>query len=1136
MRLFRELSGLALGPLVATACEAVGVGGAEHAARGAASLLLRHFSDNSQRLGRALDHACAHAWKALEIALAGDSFWERCRARLASGDNRAFRDQLRAFLDAVPEGSLPLPSDTFRRYCLAELRAARKAGLLTAEADDAELAEGAAAFAGFQDPERLLQAQKSALGRMAEELEQAGYDNLARLLNPPGGPPLLLVAARYFLRRAVEDDPQLAAGLAFERMERLQERQTQGFEALGHLLSEQGERLESLLSELQEAVEETHAAVLDVHEELRAQGAAHRELYRAVLELQRRLDLARTEVRPRDSLSIRDDTERRLVRQVVERYRKLPQQERQQAPALLNAIGQLEVAAGDFRTAEQDFAAVAGMVEEPQARAAAHANACRAALEARDWDRAFREMASAIRVGGPSYAPFPLTKYQPERILGAGGFGVAFLCQHKFLDMRVVVKTLLDEALDCRVEQMFAEAEVLRQLNAPGIVRIIDHGYTDPAKRSRPYLAVDDFDGVTLEEHVQKHGALDLRQWLTVARQMAKALLAAHQKGILHRDVKPANVLVRQEDEGPRALLIDFGLALRQESLKSATGSGKTLFASSIAGTIDYAAPEQIGRLPGVKVGPYSDVYGFGKTCCFALFGTAQPVLRHWQSIPEPLADLLSRCLGEKPQERPKDFEVVLRSLDLVQRQLKIGPLQPLALAIERDREEAAQAQPAARPQPQPRPRPAPQEAPRRSQLLPRETSPRSTPSSPRPVRRESAIDWKEGLTRVPPWAWAALGGGALFVTLAGILVLAILLQRGWSGLQARGGGSSVPSGPYPTPAVSDPEERRVYLSDLRELEVGPFPFTWSFGKHGEMHGASTPPRFTVNGHTSPKGLCLHPPENAHTFVRYRIPPSEVFQAVVGLADTGKEKLPGDAFFEVYGDGRRLWRSDPVTGRGAFQDCRVSVKGVRDLELRVSPPKGASGHDHCHAVWIDPYLVRAEGAEADKAPAPEDKPLPADMPSVLPWKGNELYLADVKETSVSGLPLAWGLGRYDNEGFGGPIKVNGKAYHYGLGTHPGGPSGARVSFQLAREVDSLRTEVAISESDRNPASLVTFEVVGDGRSLWKSKPLGKGETEKCKVSLKGVRELEMRALCSGDITGCHAVWLDPVLHRAAAKK
>src|SRR5205085_8220634 len=88
-----------------------------------------------------------------------------------------------------------------------------------------------------------------------------------------------------------------------------------------------------------------------------------------------------------------------------------------------------------------------------------------------------------------------------------------------------------------------------------------------------------------------------------------------------------------------------------------------TLTGSSIAGTLDYAAPEQMGKLPGVPVRPASDVYGFAKTCCFALFQTPQPLLRHWLSIPAALAELLESCLEDQPAQRPQDFKTVLDRL-----------------------------------------------------------------------------------------------------------------------------------------------------------------------------------------------------------------------------------------------------------------------------------------------------------------------------------------------------------------------------------------------------------------------------------------------------------------------------------------
>src|SRR5262249_19100477 len=154
--------------------------------------------------------------------------------------------------------------------------------------------------------------------------------------------------------------------------------QEEGFAGLSRALAEQGGRLEQVLGAVQVVVVETHGAVLDVRQEQRRQGEQARDIYQAVLEIQGRLDLMRHELRPRDSLSIRNDGERQLVKQLVARYRALPQEQRRHMPALLNALGQLEVAAGDFQAAQGDFACVVSLVADPSAQAEAHANAYRA--------------------------------------------------------------------------------------------------------------------------------------------------------------------------------------------------------------------------------------------------------------------------------------------------------------------------------------------------------------------------------------------------------------------------------------------------------------------------------------------------------------------------------------------------------------------------------------------------------------------------------------------------------------------------------------------------------------------------------------------------------------------------------------
>src|SRR5262249_39953207 len=154
----------------------------------------------------------------------------------------------------------------------------------------------------------------------------------------------------------------------------------------------------------------------------------------------------------------------------------------------------------DFDAAQQDFTQVAELVSDAQARGEAHHNAYRAALERRDWDAALRELVEAIRLDGKRFAPFPVGKYHPLRILGAGGFGVAFLGRHKQLDADVVVKTLVDDELERDVDQVFTEARALWQLDHPAIIRLLDCGYTLPAAKGRPYFVMHFFEGMTLEE------------------------------------------------------------------------------------------------------------------------------------------------------------------------------------------------------------------------------------------------------------------------------------------------------------------------------------------------------------------------------------------------------------------------------------------------------------------------------------------------------------------------------------------------------------------------------------------------------------------------------------------------------------
>jgi WD40 repeat protein/tRNA A-37 threonylcarbamoyl transferase component Bud32 len=648
MGFLHHLSTLALQSAAEGACSVLGVSSGEHAAEHVVGFLSRHFQDHSLSLNRAMQEAAGKAWKALEIALAGESLW----SWLDTADHKAFRQQVRAFLEVTPLDTLSSHGPNFRRRCLKELRLARNQGLLSGTLEPQALAQEVGTFARFSDPHSLLQAECQALERMAEDCRQAGYPDVAHLVclnnTETGGRALLVTAVRFFFRRQIESDQELFQGLAWARFEVLQQTQEQAFAGLAEVIAQHGDRLEALLLSVQEVVVETRDVVRDIQQE--------------VAELGRRFDLLHREWRPRDSLSINSAAERQLVKQLVARYRALPEEQRQQFPALLNAIGKLEIATGAFDAAQQDFVKAADLARDRAEQAEAHFNLFGAALERTDWSAALAALQKAAELEPQKYAPFPLRKYEPEKILGAGGFGVAFLCRNRLSGSQVVVKTLRSDTLARDVNEVFREAQMLEQLDHPAIIRLRDCDYAD-SEMTRPYLVMDFFDGETLDRRVATSGRLSAPELVALIRPVAEALQAAHARGILHRDVKPGNLLVRKDDAAWRVKLIDFGLALKQDMLHSTAATGRTMTSSSIAGTLDYAAPEQLGRWPGVAPGPYTDIYGFAKTCCYALFQTVQPLRKHWREVPEELADLLEQCLNENPEERLPNFDRVLASM-----------------------------------------------------------------------------------------------------------------------------------------------------------------------------------------------------------------------------------------------------------------------------------------------------------------------------------------------------------------------------------------------------------------------------------------------------------------------------------------
>lgn len=275
MPILQQLSTLALKPLLDSACQALGLAGGAQAAERLVSFFTDRFTDHSQRLHQALSRSSERAWQALELALAGDSLWDRIKVGLARREDQQFREQVRAFLDATPLGNLAGHGPEFRQQCQRELRAARKQGLLTHDTLDARrLAQQSSDLLRFSDPQARLDAEWGVLEALAGELRQANFPALAHFLTlrPQQDASLLLAAVRYFFRREIERDQELFQGLTHVQLEGLSRGQEAGFDALAEALSRHGDALTGMLDDVREVVTQTHEAVQGLSDQMTRHG------------------------------------------------------------------------------------------------------------------------------------------------------------------------------------------------------------------------------------------------------------------------------------------------------------------------------------------------------------------------------------------------------------------------------------------------------------------------------------------------------------------------------------------------------------------------------------------------------------------------------------------------------------------------------------------------------------------------------------------------------------------------------------------------------------------------------------------------------------------------------------------------
>ena len=268
---------------------------------------------------------------------------------------------------------------------------------------------------------------------------------------------------------------------------------------------------------------------------------------------------------------------------------------------------------------------------------------------------------SVSNVPGSQLAPgSTVAGYQVEALIGRGGMGVVYRASEEGLGRKVALKVIAPEfAQDERFRERFLrESRIAASLDHPHVIPIYQAGEDDGLL----FQAMRYVEGYDLAKLLAEEGALEPRRALDLLGQIAEALDAAHEKGLIHRDVKPSNVLIAESAGREHCYLGDFGLTKRTGSLSGISAPG------DVVGTLEYVAPEQI---TGDDVEARADLYSLGCVLYECLTGQppfprATDVALLWahvheeaqrpsdvrSELPKPIDPVLGRALAKEPARR----------------------------------------------------------------------------------------------------------------------------------------------------------------------------------------------------------------------------------------------------------------------------------------------------------------------------------------------------------------------------------------------------------------------------------------------------------------------------------------------------
>src|SRR5690606_34964207 len=263
-------------------------------------------------------------------------------------------------------------------------------------------------------------------------------------------------------------------------------------------------------------------------------------------------------------------------------------------------------------------------------------------------------------------------KYQVIEQIGEGGFGKVYRGQDPVLKRPVAIKTCTLQHDDMRA-RFVREAEIAANLRHPNILTVYDFG----EEAGEPYLVQEYLPGEDLDEKIRRADLVPLATKVDWLRQIAQGLKYAHENGVVHRDVKPANIRVLPDGQ---VRIMDFGIAKLLQAERQITQMGFSV------GTTGYLAPEQ---LRGEEIDHRADIFSFGvlayelvtyrrpfeaDTITAILYRIAhedpQPLMDAVAGCPPRLAAMIERCLRKSREDRWASFAPVLQELDDVLREI----------------------------------------------------------------------------------------------------------------------------------------------------------------------------------------------------------------------------------------------------------------------------------------------------------------------------------------------------------------------------------------------------------------------------------------------------------------------------------